>query len=412
VYVEANGKTRVYGGNEAAPFPALKKAEVAKLSVISCTAGEKSGGAAKVVVTVKNSGELEGDDPTAVVSFLDSAGAANKKIHVRLEAKLAGASEETFEITVPGAPDYESVQSGICWGGAERMALPDPPPDEKQVALSGVRIVRLTDGWGRIGGSVRNGLGVTIDKVVAGFKLGKKDAPFTVPGALKPGQVFPFEFYVADCPPFEDVTFGLSYAEAPASAPNATTAAAPTVKRVDSKKIDVAQAKLPEPAKQDKDKDKPAGDSKGAPKIELRGVMQVEGIYVQVGQAKRYSGTTYLLKLLFTDENGKTFQPTPTMNFVVYNGQEPYKKAQRIVTKEQWNADASKIEKKTVADNTIACDKKTGELWVAFVRTEGFEPGFDLTLEMRNVGTWIWKGIGNNKEYTAAARGPDKVEKK
>ena len=102
------------------------------------------------------------------------------------------------------------------------------------------------------------------------------------------------------------------------------------------------------------------------------------------------------------------------MNFVVYNGQEPYKKVQRIVTKEQWNADASKVEKKTVADNTIACDKKTGELWVAFVRSDtgSFEPRFDLTLEIRGAGTWIWKGIDRDKKFEAASRGPDKPAEK
>ena len=216
VYVESGGHTRVYVGDEAAPFPTLKKADPAKLSVVSCTAAPGSEGGAMVTLVVRNTGELDADEPTAVVSFLDKSGAANRKIHVRLEAKLAAASEDWYVVTVPRAPEWDTVQSGICWGGAERMALTDPPPDAKEAGLTGVRIVRLTDGWARVGGSVRNGLGVTIDKVVATFKLGKKDAPFTVTGALKPGQVLPFEFYVPDCPPFDDCTFGLSYSDAPA----------------------------------------------------------------------------------------------------------------------------------------------------------------------------------------------------
>ncbi len=114
------------------------------------------------------------------------------------------------------------------------------------------------------------------------------------------------------------------------------------------------------------------------------------------------------MKLLFSDERGSGTQPTPTLHFVVYNGQEPYKKVQRIVTKEQWKADALKINKDTVADNTIACDKKTGELWVAFVRADpGFDPRIDLTLEIKGVGIWTWKGIDLDSKYEVPAKGPD-----
>lgn len=152
-----------------------------------------------------------------------------------------------------------------------------------------------------------------------------------------------------------------------------------------------------------------AQDEKPAPKVELTGCMKVEGTSFRQGQSTKYTGDTFLVKLLFTDEKGAPSQPTPTLNFNVYNGQEPYKKVQRIVTREQWKADALKIAKDTVVDNTIACDKKTGELWVAFVRADpGFDPRIDLTLEIKGVGTWIWKGIDLQSEYKVAAKGPDK----
>ena len=144
-----------------------------------------------------------------------------------------------------------------------------------------------------------------------------------------------------------------------------------------------------------------AQDDKGTPKIEIKGLWKVDGISFKQGQSTKYSGDTYLVMLNFTDEKGAAWQPTPTMNFVVYNGQEPYKKVQRIVTKEGW--------KDTVADNTIACDKKTGDLWVAFVRADpGFDTKFDLTLEVKGAGTWIWKGVYSDVEYKVAAKGPDK----
>src|SRR5579872_3775457 len=151
-----------------------------------------------------------------------------------------------------------------------------------------------------------------------------------------------------------------------------------------------------------------AQDEKATPKVELKGCMKVKGISFRQGQSTKYSGDTFLVKLAFTDEKGSPSQPTPTLNFVVYNGQEPYKKVQRIVTREQWKADTSKINKDSVADNTIACDKKTGELWVAFVRAEqGFDPRIDLTLEIKGVGTWIWKGVDLESKYEVPAKGPD-----
>ncbi len=156
-----------------------------------------------------------------------------------------------------------------------------------------------------------------------------------------------------------------------------------------------------------------AQDDKPAPKIELKGLMEVGGISFKQGQSTKYSGDTYLLKLLFTDEKGAPYQPTPILNFVVYNGDEPYKKVQRIVTKESWKTDAAKISKENVADNTMASDKKTQELWVAVVRADsGFNPKFDLTLEIKGVGTWAWKGIDSEKKWGAEAKGPDKTEKK
>jgi hypothetical protein len=151
-----------------------------------------------------------------------------------------------------------------------------------------------------------------------------------------------------------------------------------------------------------------AQDEKATPKVELKGCMKVEGISFKLGQSTKYSGDTFLVKIAFTDEKGSSFQPTPTLNFVVYNGQEPYKKVQRIVTREQWKADASKINKESVADTTIACDKKTGELWVAFVRADpGFDPRIDLTLDIKGVGTWTWKGVDLDSKYEVPAKGPD-----
>ena len=100
--------------------------------------------------------------------------------------------------------------------------------------------------------------------------------------------------------------------------------------------------------------------------------------------------------------------PAPTINATIYNKDAPYGKVQRIVEKQMWGADASKINSQTVGDNTIACDKKSGELWVALVRTETptFDPKADITLVIPDIGIWTWKGLSG--KFEAAPRAPDR----
>ena len=391
VYVEAGGRTRVYSGDAKQPFPTLKKSEPAKLTIASHSAD-----GSRVTLVVRNSGESEAEEPTAVFPA--------RKTWVRLDRAVPPATEDTFELTLADAGE-----PSIAWLAAEGLTLPDGAADEKKVTLRQVRIIRLTDGTARITGVVKNGLAGAVDKVTAGFRLGKKEAPYTLPGGLKPGESRPFEHYVPECGPFDAAGFDLSYSEGdavPAGGP-----APPTAKRIGSKKIEIAQAKLPEPAAKQENK---GPEEKASVKVELRGIMMVEGISFKQGDRTKYSGDTYILKLAFTDGKGNAFKPTPTLNFVVYNGQEPYKKVQRIVGKEQWNGDAAKVNHLSVADNTIVCDKKTNELWVAFVRTDGnsFDPRIDLTLDLRGAGSWVWKGMDKDKKFESPPRGPDKPEKK
>ena len=152
-------------------------------------------------------------------------------------------------------------------------------------------------------------------------------------------------------------------------------------------------------------------EDKATPKVEMKGLLKFDGISFKQGQATKYTGDTYVLKLAVTDAKGDAFQPLPTMNFLIYNGQEAYKKAQRLVTKENWKTDAAKMSSANIADGSIACDKKTGELWVAFVRADpGFDPRIDLTLEIKGAGTWIWKGVDLESKYEVPAKGPDKAK--
>jgi hypothetical protein len=145
--------------------------------------------------------------------------------------------------------------------------------------------------------------------------------------------------------------------------------------------------------------------NKGEYAVGLRGLMVVEGTY---GKNNKYTGDVYLMRFIFLDDEGKPMKPTPTINATIYNKDQPYGKVQRIVEKQQWGADAAKINSSTVAPDTMAFDRKSGELWVAFVRTETpvFEPRADMTLVIPDIGIWTWKGLSG--KFEVAPRPPDR----
>jgi hypothetical protein len=231
--------------------------------------------------------------------------------------------------------------------------------------------------------------------------------PWTLPGTMGPGELKPFEYYIADCPSFEGGGgYDIAFKE---SKPAPVAFVKPgSAKKTGTKAVETRQVKLPPPPVKALNKD-PEMDVKNANKGEyavgIRGLMVVEGTY---GKNNKYTGDVYLIRLIFLDDEGKPMKPTPTINATIYNKLEPYAKVQRIVEKQQWGADASKINSNTVANDTIACDKKSGELWVAFVRTETsvFDPRADITIVLPDIGIWAWKGL--NGKFEVAPRPPDR----
>jgi hypothetical protein len=268
------------------------------------------------------------------------------------------------------------------------------------------RVIRLTDGSARVSGSVRNGSAAPAGKVTLGFKLGKTAAPHVLPGVLKAGESRDFEFYVADCPPFEQAGFDLSYSDAKPEA--AAVPPRPTARRLETKTIELAGPKLPDaPAAQQEEK---KDDKAPALSVAIRGLLVVQGSRSQLGN--KYNGDVFLMRAAFLDAEGKTVQPTGTFDVVIYDGEKPYKKVQRILTKDQWKADAAKVNELTVSHDTICCDKKTGEIWVALLKTDtagAFTPRADVKLTIREHGTWTWKGL--QEKWEAAPKGPDEKKK-
>jgi hypothetical protein len=407
LYVEYGATTRLYTGDEKSPMPSIKKAAPAALTLMSIkdSLPKTFPGDVLVALAVRNDGGNEADEPTAILGF--KIRGEVRLVRVQLDRLIAAGSEDSFEVTVPAGEAYTNLESRVTFLSSEGPKIPDPPASAKEVVLRNLRIVRLVDGSGRITGSVKNGLDITVGEVVATFHIGKSDVPWTLPGTLGPGELKPFEFYIADCPGFEggggyDIAFKESKAEA------ATFARPPSTKKTGTRSVETRLVKLPPPPAKTSNAD-PEMNVKNANKGEyavgLRGLMVVEGTY---GKNNKYTGDVYLMRFIFLDDEGKPMKPTPTINATIYNKDQPYGKVQRIVEKQQWGADASKINSSTVANDTMAFDRKSGELWVAFVRTETpvFDPRADMTLVIPDIGIWTWKGLSG--KFEVAPRPPDR----
>lgn len=406
LYVEYGATTRLYTGDEKSPLPSLKKASLANLSLVSSrdTLPKSSPGDVVLTLVVRNDGGSEAEEPTAVLSF--KVRGQDELVRVRLDRTIPPGTEDSFEVTLADREAHSSYEGRVTFLAVDGPRPPDPPDNVKEVVVRSLRMVRMADGSCRVSGSFKNGLAATVGEVAATFHIGKGDADYKLPGTLTPGEVRPFEFYLPACPSFEggggyDVAFKEVQKPEPLGASRA-----PAVRKTGTKSVETRQVKLPPPPAKDKNND-PELNAKVRVRdyaVGIRGLMVVEGSYTKNG---KYTGDVYLLRLIFIDDEGKSMKPTPTINMTLYNKDQAWGKAQRIVAKEQWNADATKINSLNVADNTIACDKKSGELWVAFIRTDGptFEPRVDMTVVIPDLGTWSWKGLSG--KFEAAAKTAD-----
>jgi hypothetical protein len=406
LYVEYGAVTRLYGGDEKAPMPALRKAAGPNLTLLSSKDALPKSFPGDVVVslTVKNDGGSPAEEPTAVLGF--KVRGEDRLVRVVLDRLVAPGSEDSFEVSVPGLEAYSSCEARVTFLSVEGPRPADPPPGVKELVVRSLRMVRLADGSGRVSGSFKNGLGVAVGEIAATFQVGKTEVPYTLPGTLTPGELRPFEFYVPSCPGFDGGGgYFVDFKEVPK--PEAAAAAkAPSVKKTGTRAVETRQVKLPPPPVKDRNND-PELNAKTRIKdyaVGVRGLMYVQGGYLNNG---KYTGDVYLMRLIFIDDDGKPMKPTPTINMTVYNKDQAWGKVQRIVGKEMWNVDATKINSGNVADNTIACDKKSGELWIAFVRIDGpnFEPRADMTVVIPDLGTWSWKGLSG--KFEAAAKTAD-----
>ena len=395
VYLEVGASTRCYHGTDAVTLPSLKSPDRASMVLVSQKLNPLS-------LTVRNAGGIAADEPTAILTFRNGVGLIVHQIRIRLEKSVAASSEETFEINVPGAPPYASVDATVACQASDEMVLNDPPGGSGEVVLRQCRAVRLTDSSARVSGTLNNSTSGPVKRIVADFRIGKFEAPYTLPGILKPGQSRAFTFYVEAVQPFDSVSFDLSFEKAAASETDLDLPAPATSRRTSTRRVASDSAKLPPPPP--KLVEEAASNELRPPSVGIRGLLVSEGSLQKNG---KYSGDIYLMRMIFLDGKGKPFQPEASVHFILYDGQKEVRKSQRSITKEGWRVDAKEVNGKGLDFDTIAFDRKTNELWVGLHWTDKpfAKPRADITVEIPGVGTYEFKGVSG--DWAAAPRYPD-----
>lgn len=392
LYVETAAATFLYHGTDAAKLPTLRPATGPRLVLASHVLSPLS-------LVVKNPGGAPADEPTATLTFKSTSGGIVHQTRLRLEKAVAAASEETFELSVPGAPPHATVDVALAWQASDEIVVADPVGGAGDLNLRQCRAVRLTDGSARVSGLLANATGGGVKKVSIRFQLGKRDVPYDPPDGLKPGESRPFVFYAPAVPAFDALGFSLSFEGGPAG-PEA--AAPPSARRTGSRRLEAERIALPPPPKTVQEA---ASTEARPPSVGIRGLLVVEGTY---GKNGKYTGDIYLMRMIFLDEKGKAWQPEANVTFTLYDGEKNLKRAQREITRAGWAADAARVNNGQPADlDTIAFDRKTGELWVGIYwsDTAWKKPRADVTVEIKGAGTYTLKGVEG--KWAFAPQWPD-----
>ena len=397
VFVAGGGGKWLFHGADPLHPPSMRRREPAKLDVASATSSLSSPGDASVTIVVRNTGELDALEPTALLAFDGGA-----KTRVRLAPSMQGASRDTYLLTVPNAPAHRGVQATIAWLVAEGPMQKDG--EMRGVALRRFRTGRLSDGSVRVDGEVGNALDKTVDKVAVTFSLGSKSAVVAVPGLLKAGETRLFEAYVADIAQLDAVGYEVAFESAAKEAVAVAPPRMSTSRRLDSKTIELAGPKLPPTAVLPKEAPAKAPE-RPKMRIELRGLLVAPGTYST--KTNKYSGDVYYLRLAFLDPAGKIAKPDAEVEVTLTEEKKEPVKVQRSVGPRAWAAEASRINGDTADPAGLACDRKTGELWVGLVRTDGseFTSKADIKVSIKDEGTWTWTGVGG--KFLSAPRSPD-----
>lgn len=405
VRLDHDGGRIFYEANADHPVPVLKKAPPANLSIQLRPPARPASFPADLRFTavVKNAGEGEAREPTAVIGFL---GGPAKQVRVHLAEKIEPGAQDTFEVFIPECPEFRSVETSIVWLDEVLRFPPGRLTNALEVQLGRLRLGRLSDGCLIATGAVRNGIPSTIGQIEIVYELEGRQHPCKVPGNIAAAEVRPFRFFIDDAAPkITRYGYSVGFSELPGKTASTYPPIA-AARRVEHKagvvKIEIAAKPVEEESKAEFLSDAP----KGPPvTVELKGLGWVEGYYLKNGD---YTGDVAFLGVVIRDDKGELIQPTGSVVATLYNGNKLIKRATRPIQKAAWSRDANRMHSKNVSDTAVAWDAKKKMLWVGLARTAGNTDALraDIKVDLKRVGVWRWKGL-KGREFQRPPRGPD-----
>ena len=405
IRLDHDGGRIFYEANADHPIPILKRAPPARLSMILRPPARPASFPADLTFTavVRNAGEGEAREPTAVIGFL---GGPEKLVRVHLADKIEAGSQDTFEVMIPNCPRFESVETSIVWL-EEVLRFPvGKLTTALEVQFGRMRLGRLSDGCVVATGAIRNGIPSTIGEIDIVYELQGRQHPCRIPGTVAAAEVRPFRFFIDDAAPkITSFRYTVGFSELGGKAVS-TSPAIPRARRTahaaGTVKVEVAA----KPVEQETAAEFLRSAPKGPPvTVELKGLGWIEGYYLKNG---KYTGDVGFLGIVFRDDKRKLIQPTGSVVATLYNGNKLMKRATRPFPKEAWRRDANRMHSKNVSDKAVAYDRKEKMLWVGMARMPGSfeELRADIKVTVKGVGVWRWTNL-KGKSFQRPPRGPD-----
>lgn len=148
----------------------------------------------------------------------------------------------------------------------------------------------------------------------------------------------------------------------------------------------------------------PAGKSKTA-KIELCGMVTLEGEFTGKRKEMRYTGDLHFLKLRFLDGQGKPVRQAGKLEVVAFKDGHPVRNQSNQIGAATYGVDATRIRRADAGERSTAFDAQRNEVWIAFARTEEEKVGdwkLDLRFTAAEGDQWLWKQL--ERPFTDAPR--------
>ena len=398
----------LFTGTDANAKPVAKPPDPAKLSLVAprIKRPDSFPGDVVVAMTVRNTGDREAEEPVAVVTFKGRGDSVMHVERVRLSSGIRPGFQDAFQVRIPAGRSYVKAEAAVIFVQEVGPSWQEPPVGNGAVNVRKSRLSRMTDGSVRVTGVIHNGRPGAISDVVVKFEFGPTVVPLRLSGTIPPDGRRRFEVFVPGRPKFNGAGYSLSFGTG-ASKRGAEPARSTAIHLGSRRIFTISRAKVPEPAKRAPE-EAPVKRTGPAVSVGIRGFSVLDGVYQNNG---KYTGDVLFVRFVCFDPEGKRVQPIGKLNAVIYDAKKPVWKSPRTIRKTSWAKPVSRLTGANVRHDTIAYDKKTGELYVALfrTRTEFYDFQTDVKLEVKGIGSWTWRGL-KLETTDIAPRGPDKKD--